>query len=156
MALYTLPDEPRPGALQTLATDPMWPFLSTMLIGSWFGLAWFVLNGLALGSPTLRREIGCVVLALGGKALVVLGMVAALQAGWVEKGALPYLYVFGVAILLAGTYALYLLQSRTFELFSHFGGESKNGVVVVVLGLAILRPYVAPLLGDGLVGLVLR
>lgn len=156
MATYHLPDEPRPGALQNIVTDPMWAFLSTMLVGAWFGLAWFVLNGFALGSPTLKREIGLAVLAVGGKALLVLAMVAALQAGWIEKGALPYCYLAASGLLLACTYSLFLLQARTFELFAYFGGEAKNGVVVLLVGMMVLRPQVNPLLGDGLLGLVLR
>ncbi|HSX59596.1 MAG TPA: hypothetical protein VLF18_05310 [Tahibacter sp.] len=156
MATYHLPDEPRPGALQSAATDPMWPFLSTMLIGPWFGLAWFVLNGFALGSPTLKREIALIALALGGKAIALLTMFAALEAGWIDKSALPYLYLVAVAVMLSATYGVFMLQARTFELFSHFGGESKNGVVVLMLGIAIVRPTVSPLLGSGLLGLVLR
>ncbi|TDR45860.1 hypothetical protein DFR29_104290 [Tahibacter aquaticus] len=156
MATYKLPDEPRPGALSAVVADPMWPFLSSMLVGAWFGLAWFVLNSVALGSPTLKREIGLAALALGGKAVLVLLMIAALQAGWIEKGALPYVYLIAVGLMLACTYSLYLTQSRTFELFAYFGGEVKNGVVVLLVGMAVVRPYVAPLFGDGLLGLVLR
>lgn len=156
MAAYHLPDEPRPGALQSVVTDPMWAFLSTMLVGAWFGLAWFVFNSVALGSPTLRREIALAVAALGGKALLVLAMAAALQAGWIDKEAVPYCYLVAGGLLLACTYSLFLLQARTFELFAYFGGEAKNGVVILLVGMMVLRPQVNPLLGDGLLGLVLR
>lgn len=156
MPLYQLPDEPRPGALQSAVTDPLWAFLATLLIGAWFGLAWFAFNALALGSPTLKREIGLIAAALAGKALTVLAIAGMLGAGWIEKPAVPYLYLIAVGLLLAATYALYLLQQRTFELFTHFGGEARNGVIVLVVGMAVVKPYVAPLLGSGLAGLVLR
>ncbi|MBL8300729.1 MAG: hypothetical protein JNN30_20510 [Rhodanobacteraceae bacterium] len=155
MATYQLPDEPRPNALQAIVTDPMWPFLGTLLIGPWFGLAWFAVNSAALGSPTLKRELALIGLALGGKAVALLTLFAALEAGWVDKGAMPYLYLIALGILLSATYGVYLLQARTFELFTHFGGQAKNGVVVLLVAMAVVRPYVTPLISGGLLGLVL-
>ena len=57
MSSYRLPDEPKPGRLERLVTDPIWPLFATMLAGAWLGLPWFAFNAFALGSPTRWREL---------------------------------------------------------------------------------------------------
>ena len=32
---YRIADEPRPGAMEHLAVDPLWPFLAIMFGGAW-------------------------------------------------------------------------------------------------------------------------
>ena len=39
---YRIADEPRPGAMEHLAVDPLWPFLAIMFGGAWLSWPWFV------------------------------------------------------------------------------------------------------------------
>ena len=77
---YHLADEPRPGGLAHLAVQPFWPLLAMMLAGSWLALPWFVVNALAVGSPTRGKEIGLAVLAFAGSLGLVLAVIGGLTS----------------------------------------------------------------------------
>jgi len=153
---YRLPDEPRPGALAANACDPMWPLLGMMLVGTWFGLAWFAFNSIALGSPTRAREFGLIALVLLGSVALVLLLVAAFAAGWLDKHSLRYALLSLTCLRLGCGYGLSVLQSRVFELHTYFGNGARAGATLLVLATVIVRPTVAPLLGHGLIGMVLQ
>ena len=57
MNVYEIIDEPRASRASSLAVDPLWPFLATMLGGAWLGWPWFLVNSHALGSSTKGREV---------------------------------------------------------------------------------------------------
>ncbi|HVJ61231.1 MAG TPA: hypothetical protein VM555_00770 [Tahibacter sp.] len=153
---YQLPDEPRPGALAQTAVDPMWPMFAFILVGAWMGLAWFALNTFALGSPTWRRELGLVALALGGSALLFFGLAGAFESGWLDQQTLRYAMLGIVALKLGCAYGLHVMQSRVFELFTYFGGEAKNGMVVLILGMVMLRAPVGKALSGSVFGVILQ
>ncbi|HJU40121.1 MAG TPA: hypothetical protein VJ724_11155 [Tahibacter sp.] len=153
---YQLPDEPRPGALAQTAVDPMWPMFAFILVGAWMGYAWFALNAFALGSPTRNRELGLIGAALAGSALAFVGLVGAYESGWLDQGSLKYALLVVVAIKLACAYGIAVMQSRVFELFTYFGGVGKNGAVVLILGVLVLKKEVGTMLSGGLLGVILQ
>lgn len=152
---YRLPDEPLPSGLSKWAVDPLWPLLAVMLAGNGVGMAWSVFNGLAMGSPTRRREWLLVAGNLLGCLAVAVGTSMLRRSGWLAQDEVAYAMLVAVTVKLAVSYAIYMMQSRCFELFEHFGGKARNGLPVAVLlaffaGPAVARlphPWLAVVLG---------
>lgn len=155
-AKYQLPDEPRPSALTQLAVDPMWPMFAFILVGSWMGLAWFAVNSFALGSPTWRRELGLIVLALVGSAVLFFGLAGAFDSGWLDKQSLPYAMLGLTALKLGCAYGLHVMQSRVHELYTYFGGVTKNGAILLIAAMFMLRPAVNKALSGSVFGVLLQ
>jgi hypothetical protein len=109
-----------------------------MLGGAWLGLPWFVLNGVALGSATLRREIACAAGAFLGAAALALLAVVLVGERVVPMSAFAYLGLAPLIWKLGLGYKLATLQHRSFALWQHYGGIARRPVVIVVLAL-ILR-----------------
>jgi hypothetical protein len=129
---YRIADEPRPGGLAHLAVSPFWPFLAVMFGGSWLAWPWFALNGLAVGSPTRRREIA---IAAGGfllTGLLVLLIVGLSASGRFPQARLPYAFLALTAAKLGITYWLFGLQSATFEVYEYYGGAVRQGLPVIL------------------------
>ncbi|MEL7059361.1 MAG: hypothetical protein AAGN46_04955 [Acidobacteriota bacterium] len=134
---YRIVDEPRPGALAQVAVDPLWPLLAMMLAGVWLAWPWFVLNGLAVGSPTRRREAVWAVLGLVGAFALLLAIAwsdgqGLLPAPWDQVAVLAV-----VVWKLFVSYRLYVLQARSFGLYEYFGGTRRNGLAVVVVAFLV-------------------
>lgn len=143
---YRLPDEPRPGALAHLAVHPTWPLFGLMFGGAWLSWPWFVLNGFAVGSPTRRRELLVVLLGLAGTALLVAGVMFAGGSHVIEtRRAIRWAMLVPTGWKLAITYALYILQARTFEIHEHYGGVVRNGILVVVASTFVAPVVLKPL-----------
>jgi len=155
-ARYHLPDEPRPGALATNVVNPVWPFFAFMLVGPWFGLPWFAFNSVAMGSPTLWREAVAMGLSVVGSVLLLLGITYAFHVGLLDKQTARYAALSMVALRLGCCYAITLMQTRVFELHTYFGGVARNGSLVLIGAMVILRPVVVPALGSGLLALALK
>jgi hypothetical protein len=136
---YVIPDEPLPGAMERWIVDPMWPLFAQMLGGSWLALPWFVFNGVALGSPTRRREWLLAAASLVGSAALLFAVVAAAGAGWLEGTGVRLALLSLVTLKLAIAYVLYMLQARSFELWRHFGGVPANGMLVAVAAIFARR-----------------
>jgi len=149
-ASYAIVDEPKPGTLAGVAVDPMWPVLATMLGGTWLGFSWFIVNALAIGSASRKKEIALAVGGWAGTAALFGALVWLAVALQLDKAYFPYLRLVLVVWKLLVAYALQFSQIRSFELFTHFGGRGRNGVAVVIAGFAV-RDWVAgaigPLLG---------
>lgn len=138
-ARYVLPDEPRPSTLSRLTVAPMWPLLATMLAGNLLGLAWFLFNGLALGSPSRVREWLLAACSLAGTAAALLLAAIASAQGWLPHAVLPYVMLVPTTIKLAVAYTLYMRQSHTLELWEYAGGTPANGMPVLFL-MAFFSP----------------
>jgi hypothetical protein len=134
-ATYRIEDEPSPGPLAEWSVRPFWPLLAVMLGGVWLSWPWFVLNGVAVGSPNLKKEIGW---AVGG-VVVQIGLAVALlvafERGLMPERAVPYALLVLVVWKLLVSYRLYQLQAGSFELYEYFGGTVKNGMLLVFVGL---------------------
>jgi hypothetical protein len=146
---YLIADEPRPGALAHTCTNPLWPFLALMLAGTGPGFVWFIWNALAMGSATRRREIVNVVYGLVGIFLLALGISLLIEIDVLPRSGLDYYRVGFIAFGLAAGYFVYLPQARSFELYTHFGGVARNGVMVLVAAIA-LRVYLFVHVGKAL------
>ena len=140
-SVYRLPDEPLPSGLAKWAVDPLWPLLAVMLTGNGIGLAWFVFNGLALGSPTRGREWGAVAASLFGCMALEIAIGTLRGNGWLQQEEVAYARLTLVTLKLVVAYSLYMMQSRCFELWEHFGGRARNGLPVLIL-LTIAAGYV--------------
>ena len=125
--------------------NPFWPLLAQMLGGSWLALPWFVLNGVALGSPTQRREWLCAAASLLGSVALVFSIGRAVDAGTLEGMSLRLAMLSIVALKITVAYALFVMQSRSFELWQYFGGKARNGVLVLMAGFFVRAKLLAAL-----------
>lgn len=144
---YRIADEPKPGALQHLVVDPLWPFLAIMFGGAWLSWPWFIFNGFAVGSPSRRRELA---IALGGfvaSAGALFVLFYAVGIGWLPTGGLPYGLLVVVVVKLAVTYWLHVLQASTFEIYTYYGGAVRSGVIVLVAAYFLNRAVGPKVLG---------
>lgn len=141
--LYRIVDEPAESPWRRLVVRPLWPWLSMAFGGLWVGVPWFIVNAIALGSPTRRREI---VLAGLSPLLVVVLFVGVVIVRTAFPGiALGYLLIpYQFFKLLVG-YLLFTWQARAFQLHEHFGGEGANGVVVLIAAALVREPVLAAL-----------
>lgn len=144
---YRIADEPAPGALAHLAVSPLWPFVAVMFGGAWLSWGWFVVNGIAVGSPTRRREWCWVGAGLIGSALLVFALYQAAGHELLAENQLRYAMLLLVVWKLGVTYMLYHLQGHTIELYEYYGGRLRNGVVVVIVAAVAGPALLAPLPG---------
>ncbi len=153
---YRIPDEPRPSSQEALIVDPLWPLFAQMLVGSWLALPWFAANALFMGSPTRAREWLLVAASVVGSLALLLGIEWAWDAGWFHHVDVAYALLSITVLKLGCAYALYNLQSRPFQLWKHFGGRPKNGLLLVVGAMVIAKPTIGAWLGNGLLSTALR
>jgi hypothetical protein len=145
---YRIIDEPEPSGLAHVIVNPIWPFFAAMFAGSWLAFPWFVVNAVALGGQ--RRNLD-VAIAVGGLVLnaVILWVVAGMLTSMtLDERNYAYVQLIPTGIRLAVVYVLFQRQEQAFEIFSHFGGQPKNGIFVVIAGsllraqvLSALPPY---------------
>lgn len=154
-ARYVIPDEPRPSGLSHLVVNPVWPLFAQMLGGSWLALPWFALNGLALGSPTRMKEWACLLASLLGSGFLMLLLVLASDRGWLGATGIRIAGLSIIALKISIAYALYLMQSRSFELWEYFGGMARNGIFVVAAGYFLENRLFALLVENPLLRVVL-
>ena len=128
---YRIADEPAPGTLAHLAVNPLWPFVAAMFGGIWLSWSWFFLNGLAVGSPTQKREWLWIGAGVVGSTLLLIALLSLIDAQVIGKEQVKYAFLLLVAWKLGVTYALYTLQSHSIELYEYYGGTLKNGAYVV-------------------------
>ena len=140
---YRIEDEPSPSSLSGWAVRPFWPLLAQMVGGAWLAWPWFVLNAIALGSATRRREhllvavaaIGSIVLSALVSSLVQVGALG----GWVA----PYAAVALVTFKLGIAYWVHTLQQRTCALYEYFGHPVRNGIALVIVGSIVRQMLIA-------------
>ena len=128
---YRIVDEPAPSPLERLTVNPFWPLLGSMLAGAWLAWPWFALNSFALGRG--RRfdvDLGVLAIGLSLNAALVLGLEKALTLELFEGA--QYFALLPQAARLTVLYVVFLRQQRTFQLFEHFGGVGRNGLLVVI------------------------
>lgn len=143
---YRIVDEPTPGPLSRLVVQPLWPLLALMLAGSWLGYPWFVVNAFAVGSPSRAKETFWAALGFVGSLALGVGLLALAGTGVLPEPALPYAAVGIVAWRLGVGYVLYTLQSRSFHLYTYFGGPVRNGLWVLLVAVVFMRARLLGLL----------
>jgi hypothetical protein len=141
---YQIIDEPQPGALSSIAVQPLWPLLGVMFGGAWMSWPWFVLNAFAIGSPTRGRETAIAAAGFAGNVVLGLGLGLLTAAGVVPETAGPYLYLILVVWKLAVSYWLYVTQAGTFGIYEYYGGKVQHGIIILIVasfgGRAVLGP----------------
>jgi hypothetical protein len=150
---YRIADEPVPSRFSHLAVHPLWPLLAMMLAGAWLSWPWYAVNGFALGSPTRRREL---VVALGGFLAVfatLWGLGTAIEMGWLGELSRRYAPIPLSVVKLGISYWLFVAQARSFQLYEHFGGVVRNGLLLTLAG-TFLRPQIFQLLPEWLQAIV--
>ena len=155
-ARYRIPDEPRPTGLIRYAVDPLWPLMALMLSGNVIGLLWFAFNARALGSPAVLREAGYIAASLAGCMMAALVIGWAAEYGYLQGSAVKYAALAFPAVKLSLGYALYLSQSRSAELVTHYGGVLRNGAVGLLVCFLIGRSLLAEVELPGLLAVALR
>lgn len=141
---YRIVDEPAPAALERVIVNPVWPLLASMFAGAWLAYPWFVLNAFALGGRRRFVDLG---IAVGGLLLSAASLfgVALLSSRLVlDERSLPYAQLVPVGIRLVIFYLLFMRQEQSFGLYTYFGGQPRNAMLVV-FAASFLR---SRLLGD--------
>jgi hypothetical protein len=124
---YQIVDDPRPSALSHVAVSPMWPVFALMLGGAGAAWLWLALNSYAIGSATRREELIWLSLTfLASSAVLGLGL-AAVGAGRLPEGAIPYVLIGLNAVKLAGVYRVFALQIRSYAVREAFFGPGRAG-----------------------------
>ncbi|HWA75316.1 MAG TPA: hypothetical protein VG937_23425 [Polyangiaceae bacterium] len=136
---YRIVDEPGPSGLSRLTVNPVWPFLASMLAGTWLAWPWFALNSACLG---IDRRFYRDLILIGLSFAATLGATFALYQLYLnhvlDRTSLRYAALAPQAIRLSLLYVVYMREERTFQLFEYFGGRPANGLLPLMLG-ALLR-----------------
>jgi hypothetical protein len=145
---YRILDEPRPGPHAHLAVNPFWILLASMLGGAWLAWPWFIFNALAIGSATRVKEIALVAVGVVGSVVLYFAIAALVSSSVLDQRYAAYALLGLVAYKLGISYALHVLQSRSFQLHEYFGGAVRNGMLLVILGLVARGPVLERLGGS--------
>jgi hypothetical protein len=128
MSGYQIADEPAPSTLARYAVNPLYPMLAAMLAGVWFAWPWFAFNSFAVGSPTRRAELAWLAAGLILPPAIGSALILGRGAELLPASAGPYIGLVVVVAKLVVVYAVFLLQSRTIEIYEYYGGKLVNGV----------------------------
>jgi hypothetical protein len=133
---YEIADEPTPATgWDNLVFQPSAPLLGIMWCGAWLAWPWFIVNSIAMGSPTLRREVQLCAIGLGGTLVLALMVFGLVDAGIIEsKLALQIALLGVVAFKLALAYTVSTIQSRTFHVYQYYGGTAQKAMYVLIAG----------------------
>lgn len=132
---YRIVDEPSPTGLARWVVRPFWPLFAQLGAGAWLAWPWFIVNSIAMGSATRRREAMWIGAAAAASTLVALAVVA---TGVVNERTEPYVLLAMTTLKLGFAYGVLALQERTFGLAEHFGRRPR-AALWVVLGGVMLR-----------------
>ncbi len=141
MSGYQIADEPTPSdVLGNAVCSPSGPLLATMMCGAWLAWPWFAFNAIAMGSPTKRRELAMVGLALGGTIVLAIVVRALVGAGIIESAFVLQLALLGISAWKVGmAYAISTVQTRAFDVYTLYGGKVARAMVVLILGQYLRR-----------------
>jgi hypothetical protein len=133
---YEIADEPNPAnGWENLVFQPSAPLLGMMWCGAWLAWPWFIVNAIAMGSPTLRREAQLCALGLFGTLALALGVYGLVDAGIIESKLTLQIAVLGViAFKLGVAYTVSTVQSRTFHVYQYYGGTAQKAMYVLIAG----------------------
>jgi hypothetical protein len=143
--MYRIIDEPQPSALEQYVVSPLWPLFAFMFAGSWLAFPWFIFNSVAMGSSHIKKIIKLVVMAVFGSLLISLGLIHLFKMQILNQDNIRYAVLILVVWKLGFGYLLYIIQSRTHQIFEEFGGQSKNGIIIVIAGAFFGRKLVLKL-----------
>jgi hypothetical protein len=152
---YTIPDEPAKTNLGHLVVRPGAPLLAAMLCGAWLAWPWFVFNAFAMGSPTRRKELAMCLAAVAGTAALGMIALALIDAGIIESKTEIRLAALVISTWKLGmAYWVMIVQSRTFNVYTYYGGRVRSGYYVLAAGYWI-RPLLLGLVDDPLLIIII-
>lgn len=133
---YEIADEPNPSAgWENLVFQPTAPLLGMMWCGAWLAWPWYVVNAYAMGSPTLRREAKLCALGFAGTLALATAVFGLVDLGVIEsKLALQFAVLGVVSFKLGLAYTVTKFQSRTFHVYTYYGGTAQKAFYVLVAG----------------------
>jgi hypothetical protein len=135
--------------LAHMTVNPFWPLLCMMFVGAGLSWAWFVVNGIAMGSPTRKRELALAIGGLLGNAALLIGVSGTYQNLGIDgEMALPYLLLIVVVWKIAVSYVLYMLQASSFGIYEYYGGAVQNGWFGLILAYIAWRMLLVPALSS--------
>lgn len=140
---YQIADEPieRQGRA-AFVVQPNAPLFAAMFCGAWLAFPWFAANALALNSPSSRREVKLSLLAIAGVTVAAFVVYALVDLGVIESRLTLRLALLLVSSLKIGlAYTLAIVQSRTFSVYTYYGGTVQKAMYVFMVG-RYLRPLV--------------
>ncbi|MDJ0835560.1 MAG: hypothetical protein QNK37_03530 [Acidobacteriota bacterium] len=142
---YQIADEPQPGGMAKLAVRPIWPLFAIMFAGGWLAFSWFVFNAFAIGDPNRMKTLVLAIFSFVGSAL--LAFTTLFLGSQLDWGPYHYRYAFLILLVwkLGMAYYIMLIQSRTFDLYEHFGGTTVNGLFMVIIGYFVSKGLYAQL-----------
>jgi len=147
---YAIADEPHDTPWKHLVVSPAGPLLAEIVVGSWMSLPWFVVNAIALGSPTKRKEIALCVVQLLVTALLGSLLLWADDRELIENRTLLQLAMLVIVTWKIGiAHALTTIQSRAYQVYELDGCPARTTTFVLSGGI-LLRPYVQGLFDDPL------
>ena len=148
--MYRILDEPQPSPWNHLVVQPLWPLFGLMFGGAWLAFPWFAVNSFALGSQNKWKTLGLALAGFSGALILWLGIAFLHASGILPEGGIPYAVLAIVVWKLGVGYYIYFVQSRTFDIYQHFGGPVKSGLILVVLAGFFARRQVLGLLDHAL------
>lgn len=138
---YRIADEALPSRYSGYSVQPMWPLLAVMISHPLVGLGWFILNGEFFGSATRRRERTIAIAGIVAYFCIAYALVASGGALFTNFGGFaPYVREIPILIWLGLAYWLYMMQSRSFELYVFYEGKTANGFVAMLIAYFLRRP----------------
>lgn len=134
---YEIADEPNPSdKFGNLVYHPTAPLLAAMLCGAWLAWPWFIVNALALGSPSARHEIKLCIAAVAGTVVLALAVFGLVDAGIIESRVTLQIALLSItALKLAVAYYVSTIQSRTFDVYTYYGGTVQKAWYVLIVGI---------------------
>jgi len=133
---YEIADEPVPSPdFDQLVCKPSAPLLALMVCGAWLAWPWFAINAFALGGPTKRQELRLCALGVAGSAALAAAIYGLVDAGVIESRLVLQLALLAVTTWKLGiAYRISTVQSRTFDVYTYYGGRVQNAFYVLVAG----------------------
>ena len=139
MARYQIIDEPQTKPWgENLVVNPIIILLAAMLVPLiwnppalgrfWMPCVWLILNGYALGSATLAREMGYIALGTLGWFMVVPLTRMIVSTGVVTlpiQDVYDYVVIVQFGIFFLTLYLVVFQQSRSYHLFKYIRGDNR-------------------------------
>ncbi len=153
--MYKIFDEPQPSNWNHLAVNPQWPLFGIMFAGAWLSFIWYAFNGYALGCPNRLKTLFLAIGGFVGSIVFALLIYFMINIDIVNKENIQYILLLLLCWKLGVAYYLYMLQSRTFNIYEHFGNTVQNGIFVVIAGSVFGNKFVLQLFEEPIWSLVM-
>ena len=119
--LYQIVDEPKPTAISYLIVPPVILLLVAMFLAPQWAAIWLAVNGVLLGSRTLWKEIGILLLGTVCAAGFIFGYVYLSKFGFLNlDGKASYISIIYRGICYLFLYWAIFLQTGSYELFKYW------------------------------------